>query len=52
MIQGDHLNLASVSKNSILTFVKATQVSKATHLNSLSGRFLQDEAKFSSLDYH
>ena len=48
MIQGDHFNLASVSENSILTILKATKVSKAAGLDSLSGRFLKDEAKFLS----
>ena len=43
MIQGSHFNLASVSKNSILTI---SQVSKAAGLDGLSGRFLKDGAKF------
>ena len=37
MIQNDHLNLASVSQNSILTILKATQVLKEAVLGSLSG---------------
>ena len=45
-IQGSHFNLASVSKNSILTILKSTQVSKAAGLDSLSGCFLKDEVKF------
>ena len=45
MIQGSHFNLASVSENSILTILKAIQVSKAAGLDSLSGRFLKDGAK-------
>ena len=45
-IQGSHFNLASVSKNSILTILKSTQVSKAAGLDSLSGWFLKDGAKF------
>ena len=40
MIQGSHFNLASVSENSILT------ISKSTGLDSLSGLFLKDGAKF------
>ena len=46
MIQGSHFNLASVSENSILTILKSTQVSKAAGLDSLSGWFLKDGAKF------
>ena len=46
MIQGSHFNLASVSENSILTILKSTQVSKAAGLDSLSGCFLKDKAKF------
>ena len=41
MIQGSHFNLASVSKNSILTNLKSAQVSKAAGLDSLSGCFLK-----------
>ena len=40
MIQGDHFILASVSQNSILNILKATQVSKTVDLDSLSGPFL------------
>ena len=46
MIQGSHFNLASVSKNTILTILKSTQVAKAAGLDSLSGCFLKDGAKF------
>ena len=46
VIQGCHFNLTSVSENSILTILKATQVSKAAGLDNLSGRFLKDGAKF------
>ena len=46
MIQGSLFNLASVSENSILTILKSTQVSKAAGLDSLSGWFLKDGAKF------
>ena len=46
MIQGYHFNLASISKNSVLTILKSTQVSKAAGLDGLSGRFLKDGAKF------
>ena len=45
MILGDYFHLASVSENSILTILKATQVSKATCMDNLSGRFLKDGAK-------
>ena len=46
MIQGCHFNLTSVSDNSILTILKATQISKAAGLDNLSGRILKDGAKF------
>ena len=46
MIPGYHFNFASVSENSILTILKATQVSKAAGLDSLYRRFLKDGAKF------
>ena len=46
MIQGYHFNMAFVSENSILTILKATQVSKAAGLDSLSGCFLKDGAHF------
>ena len=46
MIQGCHFNLTSVSENSILNILKATQVSKAADLNNLSRHFLKDGSKF------
>ena len=45
MILSDYFHLASVSENSILTILKATQVSKAAGIDNLSGRFLKDGAK-------
>ena len=45
MILGDYCHLASFSENSILTILKATQVSKAAGIDNLSGRFLKDGAK-------
>ena len=45
MILGDYFHLASVSENSILTILKATQASKAAGIDNLSGRFLKDGAK-------
>ena len=45
MILGDFFHTASVSENSSLTILKATQVSKAVGIDNLSGRFLKDEAK-------
>ena len=48
MIQGGHFNFASVFEISILTILKATQVSKAAGLDNLPGRFLKDRAKFLS----
>ena len=39
MIEGDYFILACLSKNSILTILKPTQVSKPVGLDSLSGRF-------------
>ena len=45
MILGDYFHLASVSENSFLTNLKATQVSKAAGIDNLSGRFLKDGAK-------
>ena len=45
MILGDYFHLASVSENSILTILKATQVSKAAGIDNLCGRFLKDGAK-------
>ena len=46
MIQGCHFNLTSVSENSVLTILKATQVSKAAGLDNPSGCFLKDAAKY------
>ena len=46
MIRGCHFNLTSVSKNPILTILKSTQVSKGAGLDNISGRFLNDGAKF------
>ena len=46
MIQSSHFDLTSVSANSILTVLKSTQISKATALDWLSGRFLKHGAKF------
>ena len=46
MIKSSHFTLASVSENSILTILKSTQVSKAAVLDSLSGHFPKDGAKF------
>ena len=45
MILGDYFYLASVLENSILTVLKATQVSKAAVIDNLSGHFLKDGAK-------
>ena len=45
IILGDYFHLASVWENSILTILKATQVSKAAGIDNLSGRFLKDGAK-------
>ena len=45
MIQGDYFNLGSVFEKSILTILKATQVSKAAALDSPSGCFLKDRAE-------
>ena len=42
MIQGHCFNLESVSKNSILTMLKTTQISKAAGLDSLSEHFLKE----------
>ena len=46
MIQGYHFNLESVTENSILTSLKATQVSKPADPDILFGCFLKDGAKF------
>ena len=48
MILGDYFHLSSVLENSILTILKANQVSKAADINNPSGRFLKDGAKFLS----
>ena len=45
MILCDYFHLASVSENSILTILKATEVSKAASIDNLSGRFLKGGAK-------
>ena len=45
MIQGNYFNLASFSKSSILTSLKATQVSKSADLGNLSRCFLIDGPK-------
>ena len=45
MIQSCYFNLTSVSSNSIMTILKATQVSKAPGLDNLSWYFLKDGAK-------
>ena len=45
MILGDLFHLASVSENSILTILKATQASKVAGIDNLSGRFLKNGAK-------
>ena len=45
MFPSDYFHLTSVSKNSILTILKATQVSKAAGIDNLSGHFLKDGAK-------
>ena len=48
MFPSDYFHLTSVWENSILTILKATQVSKAAGIDNLSGRFLKDGAKFLS----
>ena len=47
MILGDYFHLPSISENSMLTILKATQVLKAAGTDNLSGSFLKDGAKFS-----
>ena len=47
MILRDYFHLASVSKNSALTILKATQVSKAAGIDNLSGRSLKDGCNLS-----
>ena len=46
IIQGDHFNLASVSKSSILTILKVNKVLNAAGQGNLSGRFLKDGTEF------
>ena len=46
MTLGDYFHLASVSENSILTILKATQVSKAAGIDNTFGRFVKHGAKF------
>ena len=48
LIQCDHFNLASFSKSSILTILKATQDLKGSGLDNLSGCFLKGGANFLS----
>ena len=45
MILSDYFPLASVSENSILIFLKATQASKAACIDILSCDFLKDGSK-------
>ena len=45
MILGDYFHLAFVLGKSILTILKANQVSKVAGINNLSERFLKDGAK-------
>ena len=45
MILADYFHLVYVSKNSILTILKATEVVKVAGIDDLSGRFLKDGAK-------
>ena len=45
MFPSDYFHLTSVSENSVLTILNATQVSKAAGIDNLSGRFLKDGAK-------
>ena len=42
MTLGDYFQLTSVPENSILTILKAIQISKAASIDDLSGRFLKD----------
>ena len=46
MILVDYFDLASASKKSVLTILKATQVSKAAGINNLSELLLKNGAKF------
>ena len=43
MIKDDYFNLASTSKNSILTILNATQVSKGAALDNLFRHFLKNQ---------
>ena len=45
MILREYFHLESVLENSVLTILKRTQVSKATGIDNLSGRFLKGGAK-------
>ena len=45
IIQIDSFNLANISENTILTFLKNTNVFNAAVLDNLSGRFLKDGRK-------
>ena len=45
MTLGNFFHLASVSENSTLTVLKATQASKVAGIDNISGRFLKDGAK-------
>ena len=45
MFPSDYFHLTFVLENSILSILKATQVSKAAGIDNLSGRFLKDGAK-------
>ena len=45
IIQSDSFNLATSSKNTILTILKNIKVSKAAGLENSSGRFLKNSAK-------
>ena len=45
MILADYFHLVYVSKNSILTILKVTEVVKVAGIDDLSGRFLKDGAK-------
>ena len=48
MTPSDYFHLASISENSILIILKATQVSKSAGIDNLSGCFLKKGAKFLS----
>ena len=51
MIYVDHFNLPSASGNSILTTLKATQVSKVAGLDNLSRRFVKNGTCNLSISY-